>query len=408
MLTPIRTMTRALVIGALPLLAATASAQRATAPVDRPRRDPDPAVRLPKPEGLALTQLSATTVRLTWHTVARAKGYILGRSIGTNGFQRINIPLVPQTEYTDTEVRVGVRVSYSVTPVDSGDLAGLRAISADFVPVAMAPEPVATVDSTASDSTRTDSSAAGGSTGGGSTPGGSSSSGSGPSRMPLKVSCSLPSMGSPPSLYRSDPRTSPSIKVESRFAKPVIAVEWRPSERDRISERSGWEIWDQINETEHFVARVPAGTRQFAINVGRAGTHLPMIFPSNDEGFLYPVCGMPLRVTDEMLTAPGGSAPAGSAPSSASPSAAASSDARIEVGAPIQVEVRKTADVAHKTLAQQWVSLDPDIAILERGAVVGVAPGEARLVGITGNTDGTIRLNLVRVTVTAAPSPRHR
>ena len=393
-------MTRALVIGALPVLAATASAQRTTPPADRPRRDPEPAVRLPKPEGLAIAQLSATTVRLTWHAVAAAKGYILGRSIGTNGFQRINIPLVPQTEYTDTEVRVGVRVSYSVTPVDSGDLAGLRAISADFVPVAMAPEPVATLDSTASDTTRADSAATGGSSGGGGTTGGSASSGTPATGRTFKVSCSLPSMAVP-NAQRADPWAS-SIKVESRFANPVIALEWRPSARDRISERSGWEIWDQINETEHFVARVPAGTRQFKINVGRAGTHLPMIFPSNDEGFLHPVCGLPLRVTDQMLAAPGGPV-AGNA--GASP--AASSDPRIEVGAPIQLEVRKTADITHKILVQQWVSLDPDIVRAEGGIVTGVAPGEGRLVGITGNTDGTTRLNLVRVTVTAPP-PRHR
>lgn len=92
--------------------------------------------RLPAPR-LSVDQTANGCVRLSWEAVPGASRYVLGRSQGTNGYQRVpDAPTGQTTVYLDRNVTAGVRVSYTVTPVDQSGLAGLRATSEKVIPVA--------------------------------------------------------------------------------------------------------------------------------------------------------------------------------------------------------------------------------------------------------------------------------
>ena len=94
----------------------------------------EPPTRLLAPK-VSVEQIGNGCVRLSWSAIEGAARYTLGRSTGTNGYQRVpDAPSGPATEYLDSSVRADTRVSYTVTPVSAAGLAGVRATSQDFVP----------------------------------------------------------------------------------------------------------------------------------------------------------------------------------------------------------------------------------------------------------------------------------
>ena len=108
---------------------ASAQARSLALPGDELPRE----TRLPAPT-VTVAQLANGCVRLSWTAVPASARYLLGRSLGTNGYQRVaDAPTDLVTEYLDGGVSAGTRVSYSVTAVDAQGLAGMRATSESLV-----------------------------------------------------------------------------------------------------------------------------------------------------------------------------------------------------------------------------------------------------------------------------------
>jgi hypothetical protein len=90
--------------------------------------------RLPAPRSITVRQMGPTRVWVTWGAVEGAKSYVLGRSVGTEGFRRvIDASSGPDTVYVDDQARPGLSHTYTVTAVSQSDVAGIRGTSEKIV-----------------------------------------------------------------------------------------------------------------------------------------------------------------------------------------------------------------------------------------------------------------------------------
>ena len=313
------------------------AAQRPT-PVDRR----EVIVRLPKPENVTLRQNARGEVELTWSPVPGAKTYLLGRSIGTNGYQRVTQPLTGPTQFIDAEARVGTRISYFITPVDSAGLAGFRVVTPDFTPVAMQPQVPAT--------------------------------------------------------------------------RPVAAA---LEGRDLVVR------WTAVPGTDYYVvshfvsgrgvaAPVRVGlSHEFRVAAPAPGEH---VFFIESHGMLggssrpsNPVVVQPPPVAADSgaglgpsPSPSGGSPPAGGGPAIAAPTPApiAPSEVALVVAAPVALRVGATASLSAPAGAR-WSSLDPSVVTVDAaGTVSAAAAGRARIVALSPQGDGSLRITVVHVVVT--------
>ena len=121
------------------LLTATflAGAPIAVSAQDKPIVTAPIAERLPAPQRVTVRQTGAGQITLTWGAVEGAKSYVIGRAVGTEGFRRmLDASTGPDTAYVDNRITIGVRHVYTVTPISTADVSGVRATSDSIVPTA--------------------------------------------------------------------------------------------------------------------------------------------------------------------------------------------------------------------------------------------------------------------------------
>ena len=110
--------------------------------------------RLPAPQRVTVRQTGEGQITLTWGAVAGAKSYVIGRAIGTEGYRRmLDASTGPETVYVDRRITVGVRHVYTVTPISTADVSGIRATSDSIVPTASGGSTTTTTTSTTTTST---------------------------------------------------------------------------------------------------------------------------------------------------------------------------------------------------------------------------------------------------------------
>jgi hypothetical protein len=106
--------------------------------------------RLPAPQRVTVRQTSGGEITLSWAPVAGAKSYVIGRAVGTEGFRRmLDASTAPDTVYVDRRIVVGTRHVYTVTPISTADVSGIRATSDSIVPTATVGPTTTTTTTTA-------------------------------------------------------------------------------------------------------------------------------------------------------------------------------------------------------------------------------------------------------------------
>jgi hypothetical protein len=285
-------------------------------------------------------------VRLTWTAVSGAKTYVLGRSQGTNGFQRVpSPPAVGSTTYEDANVRTGLRVSYTVTAVDSEGLAGLRGVSPDFIPAA------------------------------------------------------APAAGCSDSHIMLE--TRPMNVVAERTATG-FALSWAaaPLKRD------GFEIRHFVNGHQVESQRVGGQVFQANFQGAVAGEHRFDVSPIDLHSIGGPSASSNIVAVAASQPPGGGSASPGLGGGSASPGLGAASfptsgtDLSFAVAPPLSMGVGASSSPGAPS-GSQWSSLDPGVAsVTADGVVTARAAGEARIVAVAPAGGNGVRVTVVRVVVT--------
>lgn len=322
-------------------LVPAARAQQVVKPQPAPPRQP----RLPAPR-VTIDQTPGGCVRLSWEAVGGAKTYYLGRSMGTGGYQRVlDAPDGAFTSYLDRGTKKDVRVSYIVTAVDFNGLAGLRTVSENFIPSAspsadcMTP-PVAAV--------------------------------SGP---PVVASMEGKDIvvrwtGVQGALYYQVQHM-----MHNQLAGPPTRVEW--------------------NQEHKFTLRAPApGEHQFVV-FANTGLGNPAPRYSNRIMVEAPVAPSPADSTGGGTTSTGGTPSTGTLTTAP----VAPSEVSLTVGTPVSLRVGGTAQLTAPA-GSRWSSLDPAIATSDgAGIVSAIASGRARIVAMTAQSDGSMRITVVHVVV---------
>jgi hypothetical protein len=106
---------------------AVCTAAPLAAQVDKPISEPT--ARLPAPKIVA-TQLPNGPIQVTWSAVDGAVKYSLTRSVPPAAIQPVVLPNPADTQYIDTDVRVGSTYYYLVAAVNEAGTMGLKAGSA--------------------------------------------------------------------------------------------------------------------------------------------------------------------------------------------------------------------------------------------------------------------------------------
>jgi hypothetical protein len=125
---------RALVLlAALPMAQAMAQRPLPSGPVTAPTATG----RLTAPRGVTVQQTAPGEITLTWNSVPGAKSYVIGRAVGSEGFRRmLDASTGAETVYVDRRSAAGVKHVYTITPISSADVSGIRATSGSIVPTA--------------------------------------------------------------------------------------------------------------------------------------------------------------------------------------------------------------------------------------------------------------------------------
>ena len=316
--------------------------------VIKPRSDTERQPRLPAPR-LRIEQTAGGCVRLSWDAVEGAKTYFLGRSLGTGGYQRVlDAPEGAFTSYLDRGVKAGVRVSYIATAVDFDGLAGLRAASDNFVPTA---------------------------------------SPSGDCLTPPDAPVATTPAG-PPVVASIAGR---DILVRWTGVPNTSYYEVRHLLGDRTIEST------RVGTNHEFTSRAPApGEHKFVIFSRALPFGRDQYRTSNSV-----IIEAPAVVSSTDSTGSGGTSTGGTSPSSGSSTAApiAPSEVSLTVGAPVALRVGTTTQLTAAT-GSRWSSLDAAIATTDgSGVVSAIAPGRARIVAISAQPDGTMRITVIHVVV---------
>lgn len=309
------------------------------------RSDTEGQARLPAPR-LRLEQTAGGCVRLSWDPVEGAKTYFLGRSLGTGGYQRVlDAPDGAFTSYLDRGVKAGVRVSYIATAVDFKGLAGLRAVSDNFVPTA-------------------------------------SPSGN----------C----LTSPDAPAVTTPAGPP---VVASIAGRDILVRWAG-----VPNTSYYEVrhllddrtveFARVGLSNEYISRAPApGEHQFVI----FSKALPL---GRDEyrRSNFVVIEAPTVASSTDSTGSGGTSTGGTSGSSTA-APIAPSEVSLTVGAPVALRVGATTQLTAPA-GSRWSTLDAAVATTDgTGVVSAIASGRARIVAISAQPDGATRITVVHVVV---------
>ena len=301
--------------------------------------------RLPAPR-VTIDQTPGGCVRLSWEAVEGAKTYYLGRSMGTGGYQRVlDAPDGAFTSYMDRGTKKDVRVSYIVTPIDFNGLAGLRTISENFIPSASPStdcmtRPVAAV--------------------------------SGP---PVVASME----GKDIVVRWTGVANARYYQVQhmmyNRLAGPPTRVEW--------------------NQEYRFTLRGPTpGEHQFVV-FANTGFGDPVPRYSNRIVVEAPVAPSPADSTGGGTTSTGGTPSTGTLTTAP----VAPSEVSLTVGAPVALRVGTTAQLTAAS-GSRWSSLDAAIATTDgSGVVSAIAAGRARIVAISAQADGAMRITVIHVVV---------
>jgi hypothetical protein len=275
-------------------------------------------------------------VRLTWTAVSGAKTYVLGRSQGTNGFQRVpSPPAAGSTTYEDANVRAGLRVSYTVTAVDSEGLAGLRGVSGDFIPAA------------------------------------------------------APAAGCSDSHIMLE--TRPMNVVAQRTATG-FALSWAAAHL----KRDGFEIRHFVDGHQIESQRVGGQVFQANFQGAVAGEHRFDVSPMDERSIAGPSASSNIVAVAASQPPGGGSASPGLGAASFPTSG---TDLSFAVAPPLSMGVGASSSLGAPS-GSQWSSLDPGVAsVTGDGVVTARAAGEARIVAVAPAGGNGVRVTVVRVVV---------
>lgn len=301
--------------------------------------------RLPAPR-VTIDQTPGGCVRLSWEAVEGAKTYYLGRSMGTGGYQRVlDAPDGAFTSYLDRGTRKDVRVSYIVTPVDFNGLAGLRTVSENFIP----------------------------------------------SASPSADCMTAPAVtvSGPPVVASMEGK---DIVVRWRVVEGAYYYEVQPM---RQNQPAGPPTRVEWNQEHKFTLRAPApGQHQFVI-FAKTGLGDPVRLYSNRIVVEAPVAPSPADSTGGGTTSTGGTPSTGTLTTAP----VAPSEVSLTVGAPVALRVGATAQLP-AAAGSRWSSLDAAIATTDgSGVVSAIAPGRARIVAISAQADGAMRITVIHVVV---------
>lgn len=317
---------------------------------------PEPArpeqLRLPAPR-VTIDQTPGGCVRLSWEAVEGAKTYYLGRSMGTGGYQRVlDAPTGAFTSYMDRGTRKDVRISYTVTAVDVNGLAGRRTVSENFIPTA-------------------------------------SPSGDCMTR-PAEPAVTTPA--APPVVASMEGK---DIVVRWRVVEGAYYYEVQPVRQGQFAGPPTRVEWNQEHK---FTLRAPApGEHQFVV-FANTGLGAPARLYSNRIVVEAPVAPSPTDSTGGGTTSTGGT-PSTGTPTTAPVAAIAPSEVSLTIGTPVALKVGGTAQLGAPA-GSRWSSLDAAIATTDgAGVVSAVTPGRARILAVSAQSDGTVRLTVVHVVV---------
>ena len=286
------------------------------------------ALRLPAPQPVTVRQTGDGQITLTWGAVEGAKSYVIGRAVGTEGFRRmLDASTGPDTLYVDRRITVGVRHVYTVTPISTADVSGMRATSDSIVPTA---------------------------TGGTTTT-------SGPTT------------------------TATTASIVARQSAPTdITIEWRGTSDGSYR----YYLKPVVNDVPQApVALSDRYVVQRGLTPGRYRFELvrePLLFGTKTT-----------VASSEVVTI--GTTSAGSTETPATSTTTPSGTTVLVPAAPaVALRVGATLPLG----AGQWTSLSPGIASVGAdGTVTGRAAGTAPIVALAVQSDGAVRVTVVRVTV---------
>jgi len=282
--------------------------------------------RLPAPQRVTVRQTGAGQVTLTWGAVEGAKSYVIGRAVGTEGFRRmLDASTGPDTMYVDRRITVGVRHVYTVTPISTADVSGIRATSDSIVPTA---------------------------TGGSTT--------------------------------TTGPATTTATIVARPSGPTDITIEWRSTADGAY---------------RYYLKPVLDGTPKTIVALSDNYVVQRNLTPG---GYRFELLREPFLSTTKTVVATSGVVTIGttSAGSTEVPATSTTAPSGTTVVVPIAPAVALRVGAALPLGAGQWTSLAPSVASVGAdGTVTGRAAGTAQIVALAVQSDGAVRVTVVRVSV---------
>jgi hypothetical protein len=299
--------------------------------------------RLPSPQRVTVRQ-NGSMITLTWGAVAGAKYYVLGRAVGTEGFRRLlDASTGPDTVYIDRRITVGVKHVYTVTPISDAEVSGIRATSDSIVPT--------TTTTTTTETT------------------------------PTTTPTTSPTTTSPTSSARIAARLMGTADIEVQWAGTGGYLSYHlrhvlndvPMAATLLSER-------------YLVQKnVAPGRHRYDLMGSVFGTGTGSVIASSEVVTVAPATTGTTGTTGTPTTSPTTST---AAPAGTTVTVPAASAVALRIGATMPLG------------AGQWTSLTPTIASVSAdGTVTGLAAGTAQISALAVQSDGSVRVTVVRVAV---------
>jgi hypothetical protein len=304
------------------------------------------ATRLAAPTGLSARQLSDGRILVTWKPVAGAVGYSIWRSVPPSGTTLVSEGQT-DTAYYDGDVKAGSYHYYLVAALSAGGGVGMKA----------GPPPVNATMSTTSTASTGDAS--------------------------LEIRRLVPNeIGDGVWITVYAPGRAGQRVVLERAVVTTTKLDWQ----ERIRSQLPLRVADSLTGFGDRFTDVPAGTtlrwRAFAID--SAGVRSA---PATSSDFTVPQYA---------------TTTASSTPTTASTTPLG--NVVVSMATPVSLRIGATASLTTALggmTARRWVSLHEGIATVDAmGTATGRAAGQAQVVAIGLAADGSVRVTVVRVTVT--------
>ena len=305
------------------------------------------ATRLAAPTGLAARQLADGRILVTWKPVAGAVGYSVWRSVPPTAVALVSEGQT-DTSYYDADVKAGSYYYYLVAALSAGGGVGMKA----------GPPPVnATTSATTSTTSTGDAS--------------------------LEIRRLVPNeIGDGVWITVYAPGRAGQRIVLERAVVTTTKLDWQ----ERIRSQLPLRVADSLSGFGDRFTDVPAGTtlrwRAFAID--SAGVRSA---PATSSDFTVPQYATTI---------------ASSTPTAASTTPLG--NVVVSMATPVSLRIGATASLTNALggmTARRWVSLQEGIATVDAsGVATGRAAGQAQVVAIGLAADGSVRVSVVRVTVT--------